>query len=369
MTNANEELKKKLEEMPEYKPEPEEQEEENTDLKKPEDSPDTEKEKKPEAEKKDKPEKEKTDPDKPEKEVKEERKKEFWEDDADPVIDEKDYKMLFENAQEQIREAAGKLSKFEENVLAKYIVDLETPEQVEEFLESWRGKSFDTISTEELFKMQVKADSDVQYSERELDKLWIKEQKKIKDGLTDPDDDEEFALEEKDLRKRLLKDLKPKVKLNEENEYVKGIKQTLADKNKKSADQVAENKKLAKEVTDYADSLVGQKVADVEITSKDIERAKKRLFSNDEYKVKDKEGKERLNTKQMVNDMIFMIKAKEILPVLLKDREKEVKKKIANPSADSRGANVPQDKRGENEKAVDGVLKDSPLKKQKVVDY
>lgn len=262
--------------------------------------------------------------------------------------------------EESLKNAVGRYEKHE---IVKHIAEtLEHPDaDLDKIFDSYRPKDITGLTTEELFKMNLQKDSTVEYSEKELNRAWVKKEKEIREAS---DDDEDFSLEVKNLRKGLLTDLKPKIKATDEPDYIKNTKEAVRQRREQQQIESDNQRRFLEATHTFADSLVGKKFGEVEITKDDIDTFRKTL-SWDYYK--DETGN--ISEKKLTIERLKAIKFDALFASMRKDVEAEIKQKVANPSENNsnKGGNLPTDSRTDQEKMVDGYFKDTPAPRQKVI--
>lgn len=264
------------------------------------------------------------------------KKKEFWEiEELEGEKDEKtDYKSLFEDTVEQLAAEKLKVEKYEKNYIIKDLAEfLDDPDfDVEKWMDSMKPKDIKNLSTEDLFKLNLK-NQNADFTDDELDREWIKKEKEIKDASEDETD---ISLANKKLKNSLIKELTPKVDLTKESDYLKTYK-TKKQELIANANQNKENVvKAAKAAKEYLNSLEGELIQGLPITKEDIEKADKAIFDANYYNTKDGV----YNHKKRVNDTLLIIKFKDVITTLLKARESEIKEEQVNANADSKSGNL-----------------------------
>lgn len=273
---------------------------------------------------------------------KSEQPKRFWEEEDDEAPSEEgetvDYKALYE-------ESVSKLKRYEEKpVLASLVEAMESPEfDADKFFESYKPKELKELSLEELWKLKTKSQSEVELDENDLNELW-----------------EEYELElgESNARKKLAKDslikeLRPKIDLGKEPEYVTRLKEE--SKNRKEAERNANEayQEMIDSSLSYADSLLDKTIfGDLKVTKEDVELIKQSLNPSSGYYTKN--GK--FDTKKMVREKMFAIKFTDILAEAEKSAKMEAKKEVHRPNLNSVNSdNMAIDGSTEDEKTLKAI--------------
>lgn len=162
---------------------------------------------------------------------KSEQPKRFWEEDEEEAtsVEEKvDYKALYD-------ESVSRLKRYEDKpILASLVEAMESPDfDTDKFFESYKPKELKELSLEELWKLKTKSQSEVELDENDLNELW--EEYEIELG--------ESNAKKKLAKDSLIKELRPKVDLGKEPEYVSKLKEEAKPARKPRVVQMKPTKK------------------------------------------------------------------------------------------------------------------------------
>ena len=244
-------------------------------------------------------------------------------------------------------EINGKLTNIESNRFKKAFLELvDSPDfNFDTFLEAQSNRKTDytKVPLGNLYKDSLKADTVAGYTEEDIEEMW--EMKK--DSLS--------PLEQKTLRSQLVKEMQSKesVVTHDEPQIFKEWKQTKEQYSQEVAKQQKEFTELNSGIETFANSLIGKKIAGVEITKDDIGNINKRM-GLDYYKGED--GK--LNAQKIALDQTKAIMFDKVVKYLKKEAVIEATKKITRPTtAGTSGQVVDTDGRSENEVLLDNAAK------------
>jgi len=269
--------------------------------------------------------------------------KRFWEEDeeeGEAASEEAkvDYKALYEDS-------VSRLKRYEDKpVLASLAEAMESPEfDADKFFDSYKPKELKELSLEELWKLKTKSQSEVELDENDLNELW--EEYEIELG--------ESNAKKKMAKDSLIKELRPKVDLGKEPEYVTKLKDEA--KNRKESESRANEayQEMIDSSLSYADSLLDKPIiGDLKVTAEDVELIKQSLNPSSGYYTKN--GK--FDTKKMVREKMFAIKFTAILAEAEKSAKMDAKKEVHRPNLNSVGGdNMAPDGDSEDVKTMKAI--------------
>lgn len=250
-----------------------------------------------------------------------------------------DYKKLYEETQD-------KLKKFNNPVIDSLADVMNDPNfDVEKFFENYKPKDFKDISLEDLWKMKTKSDSTSEFTDEELEELWQEELFSIGDSTA----------KQKLLKDKLISELKPKIDLGKEPEYVTGLKQSAAERRKAEQENAERINSIVESTMASVDKFKGLTViGDLKVTDEHIAKMKLALDPKSNHYLNE-DGT--FNKNKIAQERMFAI----LMPDILEQHEKIVKantrKEVFRPSANDGGENIPQDTTDEGEKMINTLLK------------
>lgn len=261
----------------------------------------------------------------------------FQEDKSENKEEVIDYKKLYEETQ-------SKLKKFNNPVIDSLAEVMNDPNfDVEKFFENYKPKDFKDISLEDLWKMKTKSDSSSDFSDEELEELWQEELYSIGDSTA----------KQKVLKDKLINELKPKIDLGKEPEYVTSLKQSAAERKAAELEQVNNISSIVQSTMAKADELLGLTViGDLKVTKEHVTAIKAALDPNSNHYL-NTDGT--FNKNKLAQERMFAI----LMPDILEQHEKIVKantkKEVYRPSANEGGENIPQTN-DEGQKMIETLL-------------
>lgn len=283
-----------------------------------------------------------------EKKAEETPKKKFWQDEEGSAKkeDTPDYKSLWEQSE-------AKLKRFNKPVLDQLADAMEAPDfDVDKFFESYKPKDFKEFTLEELWKMQKKTSSNVEYSDDELDELWQEEYETVSGSKA----------KEKSLKDKLISELRPKMDLGKEPEYVTNLKTTVAQQREVREKQNEAFTQMMGGLMEYADTLDGAEIVEgLSVAPEDVEEIKTAFKPG--YYVKE-DGSP--NIKKMVNDKVKAQMFDKLINHLEEMAKMQAKKEVYRPDNNSVNSDVTtQESRSHSEKVVNDIIQNKDLLKKK----
>jgi hypothetical protein len=263
----------------------------------------------------------------------------FKEDKSEKKEAEIDYKKLYEETQD-------KLKKYNNPVIDSLADVMNDPNfDVEKFFENYKPKDFKDISLEDLWKMKTKSDSTSDFTDEELEELWQEELYSIGDSTA----------KQKVLKDKLIGELKPKIDLGKEPEYVTGLKQSAAERRKAEQEHAERLNSLVESTMASVDKFKGLTIiGDLKVTDEHIAKMKLALDPKSNHYLNE-DGT--FNQNKIAQERMFAI----LMPDILEQHEKIVKantrKEVFRPSANDGGENIPQDIADEGQKMIDTLIK------------
>jgi len=260
--------------------------------------------------------------------------------------DKTDYKALVDQLQ-------SKLNRYSKPFIDNLVDAMESPDfDTDKFFESFKPKDFKEMSVEDLWKMKKKTSSNTDYSADELDELWDDEIRAIEENLPEG---KRIETRLKSLKDSLISELRPKVKLDDEPEYIKGLK-TSAQESREARVKSDEafNNMLTATMTKADSYLGGTVVGDLKVSDKHIEEIKKAIDPSSGYY---KKADGTFDEDKLVREKLAAIVLKDVLAEYKKIVKAETKKEIHRPNANDQGAVYEQSDRSPEDIALDKILK------------
>jgi len=273
---------------------------------------------------------------------------------AQEEVDKTDYKAL-------VAQKEAELARYNKPFLNNLIEAMESPDfDPEKFFESFKPKDFKDMPVEELWKMKKKTTSNIDYTKEELDEMWDDERQSIEDGLPEG---RRLETRLKSLKDSLISELKPKINLDEEPEYIKGLKLSAQERKEaqKKSDE-AYNNMLSATLAEADAYLGGTVVGDLKVSDKHIEELKKSIDPASGY-YKKADGS--FDEKKLVREKLAAIVLKDVLAEHKRIIKAETKKEIHRPNANSEGAVYDQSTTTPEDEALNKILKQDYLKPKK----
>lgn len=251
-------------------------------------------------------------------------KKRFWEDEdgLGNNNNEPDLNELLKQKEQQIADYEAKLKRFNKPVLEQLADAMESPDfDTEKFFESYKPKDFKDLSLEELWKMKKKTSSNVDYSDDELDELWQAEYEEVSGSNA----------KQKQMKDRLISELKPKIDLGKEPEYISSLKKTVAEQREARQNNEAAFNQMIDGLMNYVDTLDGAEVYEgLNVSKDDIEQVKS-AFKPGYYLNQDGSP----NIKKMGNDRLKAQMFDKLIGHLEEIAKIQAKKEVYRPSLNS----------------------------------
>lgn len=275
-------------------------------------------------------------------------KKKFWEDEesSETAEDKTDYKSLWEQSE-------AKLQRFESKPVLEQLADAMEADDfdADKFFESYKPKDFKEFSLEELWKMQKKTTSNVEYSDEELDELWNEEYEAVSGS----------EAKKKALKDKLISELRPKVDLGKEPEYVSNLKKTVSEQREARKKQDEAFSEMINGLMSYTDGLEGAEIVEgLAVTKEDIESAKA-SFKPGYYINKDGTP----NIKKMGNDKIKALMFDKLIGHIDTMATMKAKQEVYRPNLDSVSSDVnDQENTKHSETVVKSIIKNHDLLKK-----
>jgi len=196
---------------------------------------------------------------------------------------------------------------------------------------------------EELWKLKTKSQSEVELDENDLNELW--EEYEIELG--------ESNAKKKMAKDSLIKELRPKVDLGKEPEYVTKLKDEAKTRKESESRANEAYQEMIDSSLSYADSLLDKPIiGDLKVTAEDVELIKQSLNPSSGYYTKN--GK--FDTKKMVREKMFAIKFTAILAEAEKSAKMDAKKEVHRPNLNSVGGdNMAPDGDSEDVKTMKAI--------------
>jgi hypothetical protein len=258
--------------------------------------------------------------------------------------DSTDYKALYEQTQQE-------LSKYKNPILERLADVLDNPElDIDKFFDSHKPKDLKNLDLEELWVMNKRATSEVDWTDEELEEAFAEEMESIG----------ESSFKRKSLKENLIKTLRGKIEVEKEPEYVSLLRQKTTE-NKEAMTKAKEyNDNMLTNIRDTADSFKGVKiVGDLAISEEHIQKVKQTL---DPAYYTNKDGS--INVKKIVNDRIMAAAFTDILSEYQKVIQAETKREIVRPNPNSmQGENLSATERDLSMDALNSVIKNKSLLK------
>ncbi len=262
----------------------------------------------------------------------------FQEDKSEKKEVEIDYKKLYEETQ-------SKLKKFDNPVIDSLAEVMNDPNfDVEKFFENYKPKDFKDIPLEDLWKMKTKSDSNSDFTDEELDELWKEEFYAISDS----------SAKQKMLKDKLISELKPKVDLGKEPEYITGLKQSAAERRKAEQENAERVNSIVESTMASVDKFLGLTViGDLKVTPEHVQAMKAALDPKSNHYLNE-DGT--FNQNKIAQERMFAI----LMPDILEQHEKIVKantkKEVFRPNANESNENFQQDSTDEGQKMYDALI-------------
>jgi hypothetical protein len=263
----------------------------------------------------------------------------FQEDKSEKKEAEIDYKKLYEETQD-------KLKKYNNPVVDSLADVMNDPNfDVEKFFENYKPKDFKDIPLEDLWKMKTKSDSNVDFTDEELEELWQEEYANISDSTA----------RQKVLKDRLISELKPKIDLGKEPEYVTNLKKATEERRIAEQEQATNIGSIVQSTMAKADELLGLTViGDLKVTKEHVAAIKSALDPNSNHYL-NQDGT--FNKNKLAQERMFAV----LMPDILEQHEKIVKantrKEVYRPNANEGGENIQQEITDEGDKMIETLLK------------
>jgi hypothetical protein len=291
-------------------------------------------------------EKEKKKPGRPKKEEKPEevkqKPKSFYDEEPEEQEDKTDYKSLWEQAD-------ARAKKYESNPFVTAVAEaMEAPDfDAEKFIDSLKPKEIKEMSLEQLWKMDKKINSNLEYTDEELTELWQEEF----EGIS------ESNIKQKSLKDTLIGKLKPKVDLGKEPAYVTEMKQKAAAQREQAQKGQEGYNKFISDTTTYVDGFDGAEIVEGLIVDKEAIEEVKKSLTVDYYRNQDGS----MNVKKIGKDRVKAAMFDKLVGHLKEMAKAEAKKEVYRPNADSVSGdgNTGQTVVDEAQKAIDAVLGNS----------
>lgn len=212
-----------------------------------------------------------------------------------------DYKSLFEKQQSE-------LARFKNPLIESLVDALESPNfNVEEFFESYKPKELKNMELQDLWIMNKKATSTVDWTAEELEEAYNEEMAILG----------ESSFRKKALKDELVKSLQGKIDLGKEPEYVTLIRNEVKNRREQAEQAELYREQMNNELLETFDSMEGIKiVGDLAITKEHIEAAKKTM-----------QPEMYLNEDGTINKK--MLSMNKMIPILFNDLLAEYRKVVS----------------------------------------
>ena len=233
--------------------------------------------------------------------------------------DKTDYKALLKETQEKYEK---ELQRFKNPVIERLAEVLQSPDlDVDTFFESHKPKDLKNLDLEELWVMHKKATSEVEYTPQELEEAFNDEMENIGDS----------SFKKKALKDSLIKELKPKVDLGKEPEYVTLLREQVKANREAVTQyqqaQAKQNQDIANTIKEMKDITI---VGDLKITDAHVEAALKTL---DAAYWANPDGS--LNIKEIARMRVLTTVFNDVVAEYTKQAKFEAKTEVHRPNANS----------------------------------
>lgn len=258
-------------------------------------------------------------------------------------------------------ELEAKLARYNKPFVDNLLDAMESPDfDPEKFFESFKPKDFKDMPVEDLWKMKKKTSSNIEYSAEDLDELWEDQLQSIEDALPEG---RKIETRLKALKDTLISELKDKVNLDSEPDFVKNLKLSAQERKEAQARSEEAYNNMLSSTMEKADTFLGGTVVgDLKVSEKHIEELKKSIDPASGY-YKKADGS--FDSDKLVREKLAAIVLKDVLAEHKKIIQAETKKGIHRPNANSEGTVYEQSDTSPEDEALNKILKADYLKPKK----